>query len=285
MHSGQDGKGPCKAGERVCVTMGNLGVWGPCAGAVDPKPKDSCAVADDDSNCNGLKNEGCSCIAGAVSTCGSVNQSKGVCATIPLVCAPSGSWPSAGNCAPTKVRDCTSALDNDCDGTQDNKIDAACACVPGSRRVCGAHPGQDGRGPCTAGEQVCEGSGNTAIWGACTGSLGPKLSDRCDVAGDDSNCDGQPNGGCTCVSGDKKACGQIHSSKGDCAVLPLTCLASGVWPTASSCTTIKPEVCAADGKDENCDGQVNENCCTTRTCGTTCCAQRSSRASRRMAAW
>jgi hypothetical protein len=60
-HAGFDGKGNCKAGKRGCE-LGSDGIssrWGLCLGSVAPQSSDSCLVNGDDSNCNGVANDGC----------------------------------------------------------------------------------------------------------------------------------------------------------------------------------------------------------------------------------
>jgi hypothetical protein len=96
-------------------------------------------------------------------------------------------------------RDCLSSLDNDCDGFADDTIDGICACVIGDVQSCDGHPGMDGLGRCRPGQQLCEASLNNAssAFGACLGALGPLESDSCTIPGDDSNCDGIINGGCS----------------------------------------------------------------------------------------
>jgi hypothetical protein len=115
-------------------------------------------------------------------------------------------------------RDCTSSADNNCDGVPDNKIDSVCQCSSGGTQACGAHPGQDGKGPCKAGTQSCVVASDktTSGWGACTGSVGPS-TDTC-VQGNDNNCNGTPNDGCLCINNvTTKACGYCGNGKAICA--------------------------------------------------------------------
>jgi hypothetical protein len=117
----------------------------------------------------------------------------GVCKAGEQTCG-QGTWGECVGAVEPVPRDCTSADDNDCDGQPDNTIDDSCKCVPGTKEACGEHPGN---GPCKAGERVCMGTGNMGVWGACTGSVAPKATERCDVVGNDDSCDGQENGGAT----------------------------------------------------------------------------------------
>src|SRR5690606_24198923 len=68
-----------------------------------------------------------------------------------------------GACVPTGPRDCSSALDNDCDGRPDDTVDDVCVCAPGSVEPCDEHPGLDGRGQCQPGVRACVlGAGNVS---------------------------------------------------------------------------------------------------------------------------
>jgi hypothetical protein len=57
-------------------------------------------------------------------------------------------------------------------------------------------------GNCAAGTVTCQANGT---WGPC--SVTPASDDACDETGDDANCDGTPNGGCPCVTGEMRECG------------------------------------------------------------------------------
>jgi hypothetical protein len=60
----------------------------------------------------------------------------------------------------------------------------------------------------------------------------------------------------------------VQGSLGECAGMTLTCT-SGAW--VGTCTGSPTELCNDDGKDDDCDGQVNEGCeClngATSSCG------------------
>jgi cysteine-rich repeat protein len=88
----------------------------------------------------------------------------------------------------------------------------------------------------------------------------PAAKDRCDVGMDDANCNGTPNDACECVGVERTTCGELYAAKGDCAAMSLGCTAMGAWPAASSCSSTLGERCNNDGRDEDCDGQVNEDC-------------------------
>jgi hypothetical protein len=189
--------GNCAAGTETCAG----GHWGPCS--VQPAAKDSC-VNGDDATCDGTPNKDCPCINGATQDCGPPVE-VGICKRGKQTCVGSA-W---GMCSATfaAARDCTSATDNDCDGKLDNTIDTVCQCAPNAMQTCGAHPGQDLKGPCKAGSQTCVVAADkkTSAWGACNGSVGPAANDTCDL-GNDANCSGTPNDGCQCINTKTQSC-------------------------------------------------------------------------------
>jgi hypothetical protein len=193
-------KGNCAKGTQAC----NAGVWGACS--VAPAGADSCAVKGDDANCNGTPNDGCPCVTGDTQSCGPA--AVGICKPGTQTCT-AGVWGACLGAVNKAARDCTSAADNDCDGKPDNTIDLVCKCAAGGTQACGAHPGNDGKGPCHAGSQACVVAADktSSDWGVCTGAVGPAATDTC-AAGNDDNCSGTVNDGCVCVNGvTKKACG------------------------------------------------------------------------------
>lgn len=265
-HLGFDGLGQCKSGTRTCLFVGDGGIatdWSACDGAVGPGAADSCTVAGDDTDCDGLPNEGCSCVDGATQQCGSTTD-VGVCAfgvsncingafgeclgAVPPAardsCTPGDDSSCNGvanegcscvdgetrDCGTTDIgvcafgvqtcangvfgpqcvgvvnpaqRNCGSLQDNDCDGRPDNTLDNVCTCVVGQTQVCGEHPGLDGNGQCRAGERTCVPGPNGASTGfgtECVGSVGPLAADSCSVENNDANCNGVPNDGCGCVT-------------------------------------------------------------------------------------
>jgi hypothetical protein len=202
-HDGLDGRGPCQPGKQVCILAdGNRSTdWGPCAGSVGPSDADSCSIPGDDANCDGTPNSGCACVEGMTVPCGP-DTDNGVCQRGTSTCRNGAFSVCQGAVFPGR-RDCSSALDNDCDGLPDNTIDTTCTCVIGDVQPCATHPGRDGNGPCRPGQQVCEaGMQNvTSRFGACNGSVGPAQRDLCTARGDDSDCNGTPNGGCQCIAG------------------------------------------------------------------------------------
>jgi len=190
-HPGLDGRGQCRAGTRPCILgEGNLSSdWGECEGSVGPGEQDSCSVAGDDTDCDGINNGGCPCVEGETRPCGP-NTEDGICQRGTQTCVNATFGQCVGAVFPTS-RNCASNQDNDCDARADNTVDNVCTCAIGSVQACGAHPGRDGNGPCQAGSQTCAGRANnsTSSFGACSGSVGPAAQEVCD--GQDNDCDGQ----------------------------------------------------------------------------------------------
>jgi hypothetical protein len=228
---------PCRKGILTC----SAGV----SSCVDNGAKPDLVACDDNNACttgeachSGLCNGGTTktCTASdACHTAGTCDPTTGVCSN-PKVATP-------------KARDCTSSQDNDCDGIPDNTVDSVCQCKPGSSRDCDTHPGFDGKGPCKAGTQSCVLSADhsTSYYEAtCTGAVAPAAKDSCATAGDDSNCNGTVNDGCSCtpanaatVCNDNKACTADSCSNGQCqnAVQSGYCLIAG---TCYSNGTVDP---------------------------------------------
>lgn len=156
--------------------------------------------------------------AGGVSASGGASSSGGTTAT------GGASSSSASTCQP-KPRDCTSTLDNNCNGTPDNQETTSCACPVGQKRDCQEHPGYDGHGICKKGSQTCTASSDktTSSWNDCSGFVAPG-TEVCDAAGADENCNDQSNEGCECVNGASVPCDCgpattcTNGKKGTCSV-------------------------------------------------------------------
>lgn len=202
-------RGNCGAGTETCTAAGK---WSACS--ILPVAADTCTKGDD-ATCNGIANEGCPCINGDTQGCGPA--AVGICKPGTQTCA-GGVWGACIGAVNKAARDCTSANDNDCDGSADNKIDTICKCASGSSQACGTHPGADGKGPCKAGTQSCVVAADktSSTFGTCTGSVGPAATDTC-VANNDDNCSGVANDGCSCVNGvTVRACGYCGDGSQTC---------------------------------------------------------------------
>jgi hypothetical protein len=252
-HPGLDGRGQCQPGSRTCILgEGNLtSDWGACEGSVGPGEQDSCAVVGDDTDCDGTDNGGCPCVEGETRPCGPETE-NGICERGSQTCL-NGTFGQCVGAIFSAPRDCGTTQDNDCDGRPDNSIDNVCTCTIGSIQACGAHPGRDGNGQCRAGSQTCEGrAGNaTSTFGACTGSVGPALQDSC-ADGNDGNCNGIANEGCTCINGQTRSCGP-DTELGPCQRGTQTC-ANGLFGSCQGAVFPAPRNCAS-AQDNDCDGR------------------------------
>lgn len=254
-HPGLDGRGQCTAGSRTCTldTVTLLTAWGACEGSVGPGEQDSCTVAGDDTDCDGTDNGGCPCVEGETKDCGP-DTVTGICLRGTQTCA-NGAFGACQGAVFPRARDCSSTEDNDCDGRVDNLIDNVCACTIGATQACGFHPGRDGNGQCRAGVQTCEGrAGNTtSAFGLCTGSIGPAPQDSC-AQGNDGNCNGLANEGCSCINGETRACG-TNTDVGTCQFGTQTCV-NGSLSQCQGAVGPAPRNCASP-QDNDCDGRAD----------------------------
>jgi hypothetical protein len=193
---------------------------------------EACNGLDDD--CDGQIDEdnpggGGSCVTGL----------SGVCAMGTKVCHDGAITCDADAQATPEVCD---GQDNDCNGAvDDGDPGGGAACVTGL-------PGE-----CAAGTMTCT---NGAL--ACVQDLQP-AAELCD--GKDNNCDGDvdednPEGGASCGA----------ASEGICAAGVMTCT-NGALYCQPNVQPAAVETC--DGKDENCDGQIDNGA----NCAATCSSQ------------
>jgi hypothetical protein len=178
-------------------------------------------------------------------------------------CSSPDAGPVPAACVATGQRDCTSDLDNDCDGQPDSSLDDVCICLPGTAEPCDEHPGFDGRGQCRAGTRTCiAAEGNVSSdWGACEGAQGPLAADTC-VPQDDGDCDGFANEGCDCVDGVTQPCGP-PSDLGVCQRGTQTCIAGSFGACVGAMFGTSRD-CRSNA-DNDCDGRPDntiDNICT-----------------------
>ena len=253
---GTAGVGTCAAGTMTCAADGMS--YGACTGAVEPTA-DLCGDGLDN-DCDGVVDDGCVCAPGATAACydgPAGTEGVGVCAAGTMTCVADGSgYGACGGSVGPSAETCGDGLDNDCDGT----VDEGCVCTPGTAAACYDGPaGTDGVGTCAPGSMSCNGTGTS--YGACTGSIGPVA----DLCGDglDNNCDGVVDETCVCAPSSTSACytGPAGTAGvGTCHAGVRTCDAAGSGYGACI-GEVRPggEVCG-DGLDNDCDGQVDENC-------------------------
>jgi hypothetical protein len=175
---------------------------------------DETSCDGEDNDCDGVVDEGCSCEFNG--------SSQGVCA--------SGSVAADGSCAaPANFESNETSCDgedNDCDGI----VDGGCEC--------NFNDSSDG---------VCQGSSIDPNTGACSTPAAYEADETtCD--GNDNDCDGVVDEGCTCDYND--------TTRG-------VCQGSTRSATDGSCqepADFEADETSCDGKDNDCDGSTDEGC-------------------------
>jgi hypothetical protein len=249
--------GACKPGVQHCVNE----AWGDCAtdersehAFIEPS-SEVCDRTDND--CDGDIDEGCECAEGDEQECGT---ELGECSPGIQRCknARWGRCEDASSTTPhvsPQSEECD-GRDNDCDGD----IDESCQCEDEDELDCGSDVGA-----CAHGTQTCE----RGRWGNCEGDVGPE-QEECD--GTDNDCDGDIDEGCDCASDDIRDCG---TTLGACEPGVQHCV-NGKWGRCatderSKSEYVAPESEECNGDDDDCDGEIDENCeCTdgeTLDCG------------------
>jgi MYXO-CTERM domain-containing protein len=234
---GTQGVGLCKAGQAACTATPGSGVaaWSStCTGEVVPAAE-VCDGKDNDCNGtadNGDPGSGASCSTGKSGVCAAgVNH----CISGAIACVQT-------TASSAEVCD---GLDNDCNGSVDDgtgpggKVAQSCYDGPG---------GTSGVGLCKTGLAACTatvGSGTAAWSSTCTGEVLP-TTETCN--GKDDNCNGTVDDGFNVGTG----C-TVGGKLGVCAVGTYSCSAG-----VAVCTGPAPSTEVCDGKDNNCDGNVDE---------------------------
>ncbi|HAA55554.1 MAG TPA: hypothetical protein DCE42_12405 [Myxococcales bacterium] len=240
------GKGECKDGTQTC---GANGSYGKCQGDVTPTDE-ICNGKDDD--CNGTIDDN---IAQVGQSC-DISTLKGKCAKGVFECkfgAPSCKQKTF------PVREECNALDDDCDGKIDNNPGSAAHTLT---RACYSEKAgcvwdstllrYNCTTPCKIGAQKC--LENQSTWSqSCVGEVTPQV-ETCN--GVDDDCNGSIDDNVTEV-GD--AC--TSQGLGVCKDGKKACKAGKLL-----CETPLPSTDICDGKDNDCNGKVDDGCPTGQSC-------------------
>jgi|GEM_PF-2833799 hypothetical protein len=239
--------------------------------------KGGCCVAG---TCVGLGascSTGGTCSNGSCAACDpSITPAKGCATGLYGICAPgtqkctaAGVWGACVQNVPKGTRDCSSSLDNDCDGTPDN-ASSTCLCQVGKTQACTV---AGLKGICAASTQKCvlSADNSSTAWApaVCAQTVFPG-TETCANMGTDDDCDGLVDD-CTV---------QVNSAVG-------ACLNGGTWscvaigpnyckPSNSAIGTTTPQTVAAPNGsfDWNCDGAttvsspysvIQSTACASRT--------------------
>ena len=267
----QDGFGV--AGDALClcepVTPFTTFTPGDCNDAdatMRPSALEACNGKDDD--CNGVVDDpgtgGC-----VVFYRDEDGDTWGDAASAACLCSPSATYRAAGagDCDDARastnpgVAEACNGRDDDCNGQTDEE--GALACEPFLRDLDGDGYGDDGAMRC-----LCEASGAyaSAVGGDCNDSaalISPASAEYCNATDDD--CDGavDEEGAVGCL-------GHYVDEDGDgwgVGAGRCLCGAQGLWRAtqAVDCADddalrnpARPERCGGDGRDEDCDGAVDE---------------------------
>lgn len=229
--------GGCGAGGKVCKTNDDCGPGQYCRS--DGRCNSGCRLSVECPLGQGCRGNQCLAVTGDVDQDGFFE---------PIDCNDNDSLINPG-----ADEICGNKIDDNCDGRIDEEGCITIECRPGDTRDC-----YDGKAatlqvdntPCRRGRQTCTNSGK---WGDCQGQVLP-TSERCD--GEDNDCNGKIDDGengksltRSCYKGASNT-----SGVGTCVPGVQTCT-QGAWAECVGEVLPQTEVC--NGKDDNCDGLVD----------------------------
>jgi hypothetical protein len=277
--------GICKSGTQTCVASPDhtSASWSACTGVVLPKTRDCSSNLDND--CNGAQDNMetgfCKCTPNSTQQCAGSNT--GVCRSGTQTCLLStdhttSSWGSCAGVILPGPRNCSSANDNDCNGTADNLESSFCKCAPGATQACSG----SSTGICRPGTKTCNASadGTTSDWGTqCVGQVLPATRNCASTADNDCNgtADNLETAFCTCSVGASQKC--PGNNTGICNSGTQTCTAgtgTSAWGPCIGVVTPRARDCSSTS-DNDCNGtadNLESSFCTcavgaTQSCGST----------------
>lgn len=253
--------GGCQAGTRTCSANG---VWSNCRGAIGPTRQDLCHTPGDDSNCNGVPNEGCSCVPPEQGwrVCGS---NIGACKPGKQYCV-DGAWGRCeGERSPTPEQCDGRSIDEDCDEKTD-RDDPDCECLDTDFQTCTI---SGARGDCQLGVKTCD----KGRWTACRPRFPRQDRESCAVpridafglALGDEDCDGEIDNANGRVRPDHCKMYIVDDDNDGWGKLGFSYIETKTHPelgdVAYGCFCTKPEGLSA--LKESIPGRENRDCCET----------------------
>lgn len=114
--AGTDGVGLCRRGVQTCAS--NTFEGQPCVGEVVPASSEVCDAAREDEDCDGMRNEGCTCSGSETRACytgPAGTQGVGICRGGMQTCSSGAFGACMGEITP-RAEVCGNGVDEDCDG-------------------------------------------------------------------------------------------------------------------------------------------------------------------------